>query len=160
MSKHYVHRDDFSRCDSGPADLSEMLCHEHGPVARVVSEQKWTSGPVGIEDYFSLPAQYPTDRRWNGWLLPSFDPFGISLLIEWERASAEAEGIPARGWEWLEDGALRVTENYDGRPEVEVVAPDADGLYSFGNFGWVWQEAVEGAPLLVDLLVALREEEV
>jgi hypothetical protein len=100
----------------------------------------YTSGPVCLDEWVTVLAEYPTDVRWNGFLVPHLDPWSVEFVLAASYAMDAIEGVEGhRRHEWHdEDGILRVTEVHDGEDYVEDLFPNADGLYPLGAYAWVW----------------------
>jgi hypothetical protein len=95
-------------------------------------------GPVCLDELVTVVAEYPTDHRWNGWLCPNLDPVGV-IAVRDALDAAYAAGTDDRAprIEFV-DGDLHVTE-FDGDDEyLDVLTPDASGLYSLGAYAWTW----------------------
>lgn len=95
-----------------------------------------TVGPVCIDDYLTVLAQYDPTLRWNGWLAsPALDAWTVQRVLD------VLGDDDQQRFEWVDGGALRVTTDCgDGTTYTELLHPDADGLYALGAYGWVWAE--------------------
>lgn len=131
------------------------------------------SGPVCLDEYLSVMAQYNPGLRWNGWLAsPHFDPWTIEFILS--RLNEEELQYE---WEWVMDdtfpggdytdyvmlkvvdlNAKREWEEWDeatGDFEPTYFDCDEDGLFEV-NFGWVWSEDSDVCGVLVNELPCVR----
>lgn len=99
----------------------------------------WTVGPICLDDFVTVLAEYPEDHRWNGWLCPAMDAWSVEVVL----AALEADEFNERNLRHDWDGDVLVTtEDGDGEDAdyVERYEPTADGLYSLGAYAWVWSK--------------------
>jgi len=103
-----------------------------------MSEHTTTVGPVCLDEYLTVLAQYDPTLRWNGWLgSPRFDAWTVEFVL----ALIEGDGPDAdTSHEWIEGGLLRLVADIGDGPMAEILHPDADGLYALGAYGWVWAQ--------------------
>lgn len=101
-------------------------------------------GPVCLDELVTVLAEYPTDHRWNGWILPGLDAWSVVKVAEalTEAYADTSERAPEIAWV---DGDLVVTE-YDGdEAYAETIHPNGDGLYGLGAYAWTWSVDHEAA---------------
>jgi hypothetical protein len=105
----------------------------------VMADGAWEVGPVCIDDYLTVLAQYDPRIRWNGWLAaPRFDAWAVEFVLALMEDPTVTDAEERH--EWNADGSLTlVTDNGDG-PWTDRIEPDEDGLYALGAYGWVWSE--------------------
>lgn len=102
----------------------------------------YKSGIVGFDDWLLVYGQWDDRDRWNGWLNPRIDVAAVEHVLT--SLNEDKDVDEKMHWTW-EDGTLVLTEVY-GPTEKDVqvtrYAPDEDGLYALGNYGWTWSEHV------------------
>lgn len=98
-------------------------------------------GSVSLDGIPSVLGQYDPSVRWNGWLCPSLDAHSVVVVLDAINAEP-LDGLErVYDYDWSDDGALLLTDCQEPGEPVEVVGPDADGLYALGSHGWVWSAA-------------------
>lgn len=103
------------------------------------TETTVTNGPVCLDDFLSVLAEYDPTSRWNGWLAaPRLDAHGVQFVLTLLSADESTDPADRITWDWREDGALVMRDGQEDEPVVEL--PNTDGLYALGAFGWVWSE--------------------
>ncbi|MFD7972980.1 hypothetical protein [Streptomyces clavifer] len=120
---------------------------------------------VCVDDEHIYPARLDRANRWNGWVSPGFTLDAVRELAAHTEEAAETYG---------HDCVDQITV-IDGEPEpvvlhirwlylreegpasaVNVVKPDADGLYWIGGWEWTWYEVKDG-PLFYSRKTAYEE---
>lgn len=105
----------------------------------------WTTGAVDLGgDCGPWLAVWMDDARWNGWLAsPHFDAYTAVSILEF----LNIDGAEDYGYDWdFEDDGTLVVESRQWKiedpehAEPERIAPDEDGLYTVGSYGFVWSQ--------------------
>jgi hypothetical protein len=122
-------------CSDRAFEDGVRTCRRHWEEARA---NEWNAGPICLDDYVTVFAQY-SNQRWNGWLMPRLDAYGVMQVAE---RMTGFEFNDEYRFRWLDDGALELTDASQGEDElyVEVLHPDEDGLYALGAGSWTWSE--------------------
>lgn len=77
--------------------------------------------------------------RWNGWATPAFARSEAERVIAWINRTADKFGTDDQYRAHMADGVVIITQP-DEPNYSERYAPDADGRFAIGAFGWTWQE--------------------
>ncbi|MFI0827256.1 hypothetical protein ACH4Q7_22685 [Streptomyces roseolus] len=114
---------------------------------------------VSVDDQHVYPATVDLTNRWNGWLSPGFTIDTVRELARHTEEIAEADGYDCNDQIIVIDGqpqpvVLHVRWMYhkeetgaEATDAVEVIKPDADGLYWIGGWEWTWYELKDGPQL-------------
>lgn len=81
--------------------------------------------------------------RWNGWACPSFDRANTERLAASLNRAAEQSGFDPDFYTARWEGdvlVLTLPQNMQDGDGPERYAPDEDGLYNVGSWGWVWDD--------------------
>lgn len=108
------------------------------------------AGPVCLDEMVTVFGQYDPENRWNGWLNPYIDAWSVELtLTRLNESYGDDADTYGYDWTWDDEGALVLTsrqlleeaQNDEQRGHAtEVIAPNDDGLYGLGYYGWTWSE--------------------
>lgn len=93
-------------------------------------------GLVSLDGLAPVMAQWDPTVRWNGWLCPRFDPHAVVTVLD--SINAIDGGDSFCSYDWTDEGFLLLVEHEDSEGGVELIGPDADGLYPLGHMAWIW----------------------
>ena len=104
-----------------------------------IDDGGWTAGPISIDGYAKVIAQYMPRNRWNGWVCPWLDAWSCVKVLE---EINDPDYDPTYTWHWEDDATLVLNTHEEGNDETyaERLVPDEDGLYALGSHFWVWHE--------------------
>lgn len=116
-------------------DVHDPVLVGHGYAVTVTMRTE--AGPVCLDDWIGVLAEYEPTTRWNGWLgAPRFDAWTVEFVL----GVTESMPDPSYRHEWEDDGTLVLVDISQDVEYVDKIAPNADGFYALGAYGWTWAE--------------------
>ncbi|WTW95422.1 hypothetical protein OG216_19465 [Streptomycetaceae bacterium NBC_01309] len=106
---------------------------------------------VSVTGGHAYPARLDPSHCWNGWVSPAFTLDAVRQLADHTDEDAEAYGHECVDQVHIIEGTQPVVlfvrwQYFTESPKdsVNVVVPDADGLYWIGGCEWTWYEVKDG----------------
>lgn len=111
---------------------------------------EWAPGQLTIDGQVTVPGEWRTDLRWNGWLCPRLRHDATEEVLAWVADSLAHDDPDATIVAVSDDGATYYLweRSYETDPGYtpETLTATPDGWYSPGHAAWCWSEARPALP--------------